>query len=125
MGRCLLSGEGAPCHARFSRRDAVKWNVEPIQRPVPLYVAILRKEAAYHVGLQGRGLLTVPYGPLDHVDEIGSLVWEFRRGGTDAGNTAVALPIALGDNRVCLPTHGAEPDAPPRNDATAPLERSG
>src|SRR3984893_1065228 len=69
----LLSGERVTCHAKFSRLDAVKLNVEPIQRPVPLYVAILRKEAAYHVGVQGRGLLTVPYGSLDHVDEIGSL----------------------------------------------------
>ena len=118
----LLSGERVTCHAKFSRLDAVKLNVEPIQRPVPLYVAILRKEAAYHVGLQGRGLLTVPYGSLDHVDEIGSLVSEFRRGRTDAGNKAVALPQALGDNVVCLHTHVAETDAAARKEASGPFD---
>ena len=89
---------------------------------MPLYVAILRKEAAYHVGLQGRGLLTVPYGSLDHVDEIGSLVSEFRRGRTDAGNKAVALPQALGDNVVCLHTHVAETDAAARKEASGPFD---
>jgi len=32
----LLSSERVTCHAKFSRLDAVKLNVEPIQRPVPL-----------------------------------------------------------------------------------------
>ena len=32
----LLSSERVTCHAKFSRLDAVKFNVEPIQRPVPL-----------------------------------------------------------------------------------------
>jgi alkanesulfonate monooxygenase SsuD/methylene tetrahydromethanopterin reductase-like flavin-dependent oxidoreductase (luciferase family) len=118
----LLSGERVTYHGKFSRLDEVKLNVEPIQKPVPLYVAILRKEAAYHVGLQGRGLLTVPYGSLDHVDEIGLLVSEFHRGRTDAGSKAVALPEALGDNIVCLHTHVAESDSHARRVASGPFD---
>jgi alkanesulfonate monooxygenase SsuD/methylene tetrahydromethanopterin reductase-like flavin-dependent oxidoreductase (luciferase family) len=118
----LLSGERVTYQGKFNRLDAVKLNVEPIQKPVPLYVAILRKEAAYHVGLQGRGLLTVPYGSLDHVDEIGSLVSEFRRGRADAGNRAISLPKTLGDNVVCLHTHVAESDDAARRVARGPFD---
>lgn len=118
----LLSGERVTYQGKFNRLDAVKLNVEPIQKAVPLYVAILRKEAAYHVGLQGRGLLTVPYGSLDHVDEIGALMAEFRRGRTDAGNKAVALPETLGDNVVCLHTHVADSDEEARRTAQAPFD---
>src|SRR5258708_12814099 len=56
----LLSGERVTCHAKFSRLDAVKLNVEPIQRPVPLYVAILPNQPPYPVRLPGRSLFTVP-----------------------------------------------------------------
>jgi alkanesulfonate monooxygenase SsuD/methylene tetrahydromethanopterin reductase-like flavin-dependent oxidoreductase (luciferase family) len=118
----LLSGERVTYQGKFSRLDAVRLNVEAIQKPVPLYVAILRKEAAYHVGLQGRGLLTVPYGSLDHVDEIGPLLSEFRCGRTEAGNKAVVLPETLGDNVVCLHTHVAESDEAARRTAQGPFD---
>jgi alkanesulfonate monooxygenase SsuD/methylene tetrahydromethanopterin reductase-like flavin-dependent oxidoreductase (luciferase family) len=118
----LLSGERITFHGKYHHIDAVQLNVLPVQKPIPLYVAILRKEAAYHVGLQGKGLLTVPYGSIDRFDEIGPLIGEFRRGRGDAAQKASALPEILGDNIVCLHTHVAETDAEVRRVASAAFD---
>ena len=47
---------------------------------MPLYVAILRKEAAYHVGRQGHNMLCVPYASLESFDEIATLIGEYSKG---------------------------------------------
>lgn len=118
----LLAGERVTFAGKYSRLDEVAINVLPIQKPMPVYVAILRKEGAYHVGLQGRGLLTVPYGSLDRVDEIGPMLAEFRRGREEAGEKAVPLPDAIGESVVCLHTHVAETDAEARRVASASFD---
>jgi alkanesulfonate monooxygenase SsuD/methylene tetrahydromethanopterin reductase-like flavin-dependent oxidoreductase (luciferase family) len=110
----LLSGERVSFHGKYHRLDDVQINVRAMQDPLPLYVAILRREAAYHVGRRGKGLLTVPYAAIDRFDEIGALIGEFRRGRAEAAEGAVALPPSLGDNIVCLHTHVAETDAEAR-----------
>lgn len=118
----LLSRERVMFEGKYSRLHEVRLNVDPIQERLPVYVAILRKEAAYHIGLQGRGLLTVPYGSIDRFEEIATLVEEFRKGRREAGNTAIALPDSLSDNIVCLHTHVAETDQEARKNAQAPFD---
>jgi alkanesulfonate monooxygenase SsuD/methylene tetrahydromethanopterin reductase-like flavin-dependent oxidoreductase (luciferase family) len=118
----LLTGERVTFHGKFHRLDDVAINVRPLQNPLPLYVAILRREAAYHVGRQGKGLMSVPYAALDRFEEIGQLVEEFRRGRAEASGKAAALPPELGDNIVCLHTHVAETDAEARRVAAAAFE---
>jgi alkanesulfonate monooxygenase SsuD/methylene tetrahydromethanopterin reductase-like flavin-dependent oxidoreductase (luciferase family) len=118
----LLTGERITFHGKYHHIDAVQLNVLPVQKPIPLYVAILRKEAAYHVGLQGKGLLWVPYASVERFDEIGPLIEEFRRGRSEAAEKASALPKALGDNIVCLHTHVAESDAEARRVASAAFD---
>src|SRR5215204_1478755 len=76
--RRLLAGERVTSHGRFHRIDAVQLNVLPIQRPVPVYVGVLRKEAAYHVGRHGQNMLCVPYASLNDFAEIAELMGEFR-----------------------------------------------
>jgi alkanesulfonate monooxygenase SsuD/methylene tetrahydromethanopterin reductase-like flavin-dependent oxidoreductase (luciferase family) len=106
----LLSGERVSFEGRFTKLDAVQINVLPLQREVPIYVAVLRREAAYHVGLQGHDLMCVPYASLDRFDEIGDLVAEFHR-----GRAASARPAAAGNAAVVtLHTHVAESDAEAR-----------
>lgn len=118
----LLTGERVTFHGKYHRLDDVKINVLPIQKALPIYVAILRKEAAYHVGRQGKGLMSVPYAALDHFEEIGPLIREFRRGRDEAAGDAVALPSSIGDNIVCLHTHVAETDAEARRIAAAAFD---
>jgi len=108
----LLAGERVTAKGKFSNVDAVALNVVPVQREVPIYVAVLRREAAFHIGKQGNNLMCVPYASLDNFDQIEDLVAEYRRGKAEAGVAA-----ADDDTVVTLHTHVAESDAAARRDA--------
>jgi len=110
--RRLLSGERVTAKGKFNTIDAVALNVVPVQHEVPIYVAVLRREAAYHIGKQGNNLMCVPYASLEHFDQIGDLVAEYRRGKSEIGMTAKD-----DDTVVTLHTHVAESDAAARRDA--------
>ena len=84
----LLSGERVSHQGRFTPIDAVQLNVLPVQQHVPIYVAALNKEAVYHIGRQGNGLLTIPYGTLNDFAEIGVLAEAFERGRREANAPA-------------------------------------
>lgn len=98
-----LTGERFSFAGRFTTLKDVAINVRPAQASVPIYVAILRKEGAYHVGKQGHDLFTVPYASVDRFEEIGDLVAAYQQGRRDAG-------LAPGDVLVTLHTHVAETD---------------
>lgn len=110
--RRLLSGERVTAKGKFNTIDAVALNVVPVQHEVPIYVAVLRREAAYHIGKQGNNLMCVPYASLEHFDQIGDLVAEYRRGKAEVGMAAND-----DDTVVTLHTHVAESDAAARRDA--------
>ncbi|MFM8800668.1 MAG: hypothetical protein ACKOEE_08985, partial [Tagaea sp.] len=57
---------------------------------IPIQVAVLRKEAAYHVGRAGRNILCVPYASVDRFEEVGAMAAEFARGRAEAGKPADA-----------------------------------
>jgi len=114
--RRLLAGERVTAEGKHSKVDAVALNVVPIQREVPIYVAVLRREAAYHVGRQGNNLMCVPYASLEDFKQIGDLVAEYRRGGADA-----VLAPSDDDAVVTLHTHVAESDEAARRDAESPF----
>jgi alkanesulfonate monooxygenase SsuD/methylene tetrahydromethanopterin reductase-like flavin-dependent oxidoreductase (luciferase family) len=74
-------------HAWFSTRGA-QLKVLPVQRPSPpIYVAVLRREAAYHVGRRGDRVMAVPYATVDAMDDIGALLAEYRAGLSEGGHT--------------------------------------
>ncbi len=84
--RAAWSGEPVTFQGRYQRVDGVSPNVLPLQRPhPPIYVAVLRAEAAYHVGRQGNRLMAMPYASVDRMEEIGDLVRDFERGWGEAG----------------------------------------
>jgi alkanesulfonate monooxygenase SsuD/methylene tetrahydromethanopterin reductase-like flavin-dependent oxidoreductase (luciferase family) len=61
-------------------------NVRPHEgRVPPMYVAILAREGAYHVGKQGDRIFTVPYASCKDFADIGTMLAEFRRGRSQAG----------------------------------------
>lgn len=112
----LLAGERVTSSGRHHRIDAVALNVRPLQREVPLYVAILRREAAFHVGRKGQNMMCVPYASLEGFQEIGDLIGEFRKGRQEAG-----APAGENSAAVTLHTHVAETDAQARRNAEAPF----
>lgn len=108
-----LSGERFSFAGKFHRIDGVALNVTPVQKPTPpIYVAVLRKEAAYFVGRQGHRLMSIPYASLDRFEEIATLIAEYKRGRTEAG-----LETAGEDMLVAFHTYVAESDDGARRDA--------
>jgi alkanesulfonate monooxygenase SsuD/methylene tetrahydromethanopterin reductase-like flavin-dependent oxidoreductase (luciferase family) len=61
-------------------------NVRPHDNRVPpIYVAILARDGAYHVGKQGNRVFTVPYASCKDFADIGTMFAEYRRGRAEAG----------------------------------------
>src|SRR6185369_13311227 len=75
----------------------------------PIYVAVLNRLAAFHVGKQGNRMMSVPYASVDRFDEVGTLAAEFGRGATEAGTAP--------DTLFTFHTHVAESDRACRRDA--------
>jgi alkanesulfonate monooxygenase SsuD/methylene tetrahydromethanopterin reductase-like flavin-dependent oxidoreductase (luciferase family) len=99
-------GEPFTHHGLYYHYDDVSLNVLPVQRPVPLWVAILNTEAAYHVGAKGRNLMMIPYASLDDLSHFANVVAEYRRGRADGGFDPDA-----GDILIAFHTYVAETDA--------------
>jgi alkanesulfonate monooxygenase SsuD/methylene tetrahydromethanopterin reductase-like flavin-dependent oxidoreductase (luciferase family) len=82
----LLAGETLSYSGKFSKSDKVVLNVLPHQSRVPpIYVAVLAREGAYHVGRQGDRVFTVPYASCKDFGDIGTMLAEFRSGRAEAG----------------------------------------
>ncbi|MGZ3883564.1 MAG: LLM class flavin-dependent oxidoreductase [Bacteroidia bacterium] len=111
-----LSGQMIRHAGKYNTISNVKINV--IDRPmqVPLYVAVLRSEAAYHVGRQGHPLICVPYASLDRFDEIAQLLDNFKKGHAESGQHAA--PKSL----FAFHAHVADTDAQAREHAEAAFD---
>jgi alkanesulfonate monooxygenase SsuD/methylene tetrahydromethanopterin reductase-like flavin-dependent oxidoreductase (luciferase family) len=116
----LLSGERTSYSGRFNAIDAVQLNVRPAQPRLPIYVAALNKDAAYYIGLQGNGLMTIPYGSLNHFNEVGPLAAAFERGRAEAG--AMPMPQGLSPHIATFHTHVAATEAEAEQGVRGPFE---
>jgi alkanesulfonate monooxygenase SsuD/methylene tetrahydromethanopterin reductase-like flavin-dependent oxidoreductase (luciferase family) len=82
----LMAGESFSYQGSFSKSDKVALNVLPHEgRVPPMYVAVLARDAAYHVGKQANRIFTVPYASCKDFDDIGRMLEEYRKGRADAG----------------------------------------
>lgn len=81
-----LSGEKITYNGKYNQLNSVGINVKPIQNKIPIYVAILRSEAAYHVGKQGQNIICVPYASVNHFAEIKSLISDYKKGFSESTN---------------------------------------
>lgn len=113
----LLRGERVNFQGKYNDIPGVQLNVRPLQAEIPLHVAVLRSEAAYHVGKQGRRMMCVPYASLDTFDEIGALVGEYNRGREEVG-----LHSSIGTGIVTLHAHVAETDEEASRVAAQPFD---
>jgi len=111
--RRLLAGETVTAQGRFSRLDGVTLNVLPIQSPVPIYVAVLNKDALYHVGKQGNDVMCVPYASVDRFEDVGTMVESYRRGRAEGGFDPAATGLWT------FHTHVADSEAACRREAEA------
>lgn len=111
--RRLLAGERVTTQGRFSRLDDVALNVLPLQSPVPIYVAVLNKDALYHVGRQGNDVMCVPYASVDRLEDVGGMVDSYRRGRREAGLDPSSTGLWT------FHTHVAESEARCRQEAEA------
>lgn len=103
----LMAGDQLRYEGKYSKSENVVLNVFPHERRVPpVYVAVLARPGAYHVGLQGNRLFTVPYASCENFDDIGAMLAEFRKGRAEAGLTADD-----DDHVFTLHAHVAESDA--------------
>jgi alkanesulfonate monooxygenase SsuD/methylene tetrahydromethanopterin reductase-like flavin-dependent oxidoreductase (luciferase family) len=103
----LLAGETLSYRGQFSKSRQAVLNVLPHGgRVPPIYVAVLAREAAFHVGRQGNRIFTVPYASCMNFDDIGAMLAEYRRGRAAAG-----LPADDDDHVFTLHTHVAKSDA--------------
>jgi alkanesulfonate monooxygenase SsuD/methylene tetrahydromethanopterin reductase-like flavin-dependent oxidoreductase (luciferase family) len=102
----LMAGETLSYEGKFSKSGKVALNVRPHQdRVPPIHVAVLAREAAYHVGRQGNRIFTMPYVSCKDFDDIGTMLAEYRKGRAEAG-----LQADSDDHVFTLHTHVAETD---------------
>jgi len=105
-----LSGNTINFKGKFASYNNVQTNVQVTQAQVPLYVAILRPEAAYYVGKQGHNIICVPYASVNDFSEIKTLYNDFKTGFAESGQKN---PSAL----FAFHCHVAETDAQARENA--------
>lgn len=107
-----LRGERVTFQGKYNDLPGVEINVRPVQRPTPpIYVAIQRREAAYHVGRQGRNIFSLPYSCLSSFEDIAELVREYRAGYRESGAPG------QGDVVMAFHCHVAETDAQAKRDS--------
>ena len=91
----------------------------PVQRPrPPVWVAVLRNEAAPLVGARGLPVMTIPYAATEQIDELGDVVSAFRTAFVGAGGRVEDATVPFG-----LHTYCAEDFAQARADAKAAMDR--
>ena len=102
----LMAGETLSYEGQFSRSQKVALNVRPHDgRVPPIYVAVLAREAAWHVGRQANRIFTVPYASCRNFNDIGAMLAEYRK-----GRAATGLPDDDDDHVFTLHTHVARTD---------------
>jgi alkanesulfonate monooxygenase SsuD/methylene tetrahydromethanopterin reductase-like flavin-dependent oxidoreductase (luciferase family) len=109
-----LAGEEISHQGRFHALAGVRINVRPLQATVPIYVAVLNRLAAFHVGKQGNRMMSVPYASVDRFAEVGALAADFAQGCREAG---AAQADAASDTLFAFHTHVADSDAACRHEA--------
>jgi len=113
-----LSGERFSHKGEYYEVDDIQLNVTPLQSPTPpIYVAVLRREAAYFVGKQGNKLMTVPYAACDAFEEIGPMMAEYAKGYGESG-----APAGERATVTALHTYVGESDATAREEAAAAFD---
>lgn len=116
--RKALQGERITFKGKYHELNDVAINVFSVQKPhPPIYVAVLRQEAAYYVGRQGNSLISIPYASVNSFEEIAPLMMSYSRGHAESGTAAAKHDAIIGFH-----TYVAESDAAAREEAAHPFD---
>jgi alkanesulfonate monooxygenase SsuD/methylene tetrahydromethanopterin reductase-like flavin-dependent oxidoreductase (luciferase family) len=96
------TGERFSYEGKYHRVRDVQLNVLPLQKPrPPIWVAILRNEAAPFVGQKGFPIMMIPYATTERVSEIAETVRAFRRAFAGAGGRPEDATVPFGLHTYC------------------------
>jgi alkanesulfonate monooxygenase SsuD/methylene tetrahydromethanopterin reductase-like flavin-dependent oxidoreductase (luciferase family) len=90
-----LSKHNISHKGKYYAIDNIRINVGPFQNEIPFYVAILRREAAYHVGRQGHNIICVPYASVDDFSQVQQLITDHKKGFEESGKKDPATLFAF------------------------------
>ena len=115
----LVGGGTVDIDADFVKAGEATLNVPPGRDGgPPVYVAVLRKEVAYHVGFAGRRMLSVPYATVTDLKEIKGIIANYNRGWEEGGHAGPAPDIGFAFHAYMAATAAqAREDAEPAFDA--------
>ncbi|MGE0808302.1 MAG: LLM class flavin-dependent oxidoreductase, partial [Burkholderiaceae bacterium] len=114
----LMAGETLSYAGAYGSSDKVVLNVLPHEgRVPPIHVAVIARDAAYHVGQQGDRIFTIPYASCKDFDDMATMLADYRRGQAEAGVAA-----SDDDHVYTLHTYVADSDAQAREHAAAAYE---
>lgn len=101
-------------NGRYFQLADVTLNVRPLQDPPPpIYVGVLRHEAAYYVGRQGAPLMSFPYAGMDRLEGVSTMLADYRRGPAESGGGGLPEPLFV------FHTHVAPSDQAARREAAS------
>lgn len=92
----LWNEEKVVANGQYYALHGATLNVRPVQRPhPPLWVAVLRPEAAYWVGRANRSIMAIPYASFDHLREVRGMIQQYRQGIAEAGGVEHPSSVVL------------------------------
>src|SRR5579875_42259 len=81
------SGERFSYEGRFNKISGVKLQIAPLQKPhPPIFIAVLRNDAAKYVGARGYPVMTIPYARATGIEPLAEMVKEYREAYARAGH---------------------------------------
>ena len=92
-----LSGERFSYEGTYWNIKDVALNVLPVQKPAPpMWIAVLRNEAAPFVGKRGLPIMMIPYASTENFEELANTLSSFRTAYEGAtGKSEVDLPFGM------------------------------
>jgi alkanesulfonate monooxygenase SsuD/methylene tetrahydromethanopterin reductase-like flavin-dependent oxidoreductase (luciferase family) len=113
------TGERFSHQGRFYQVRDVQLNVAPLQKPhPPIWIAVLRNEAAAQVGKRGFPIMMIPYATTEHITELAETVTAFRDAFADGGGDPRNATVPFG-----LHTYVSDSFAQASADARPAMER--
>ncbi|MCH4816664.1 MAG: LLM class flavin-dependent oxidoreductase [Saccharolobus sp.] len=92
----LMKGEKITVNGKYFKFDNIGINVLPVQKPhPPIWIAVLRAEAAYHVGKKGFNLMMIPYATIDKIDDIKPVIDSYREGLKEVKGSLPEISLAF------------------------------
>lgn len=98
-------GERFSFDGKHFKISDVKLNVHPVQpEAVPIFIAVLRNEAAKFVGRQKLGMMMIPYATTEKIEELAETCSVYKTEFLESGGSAEQARIQFGLHCFCART---------------------